>query len=106
MPKYLVRASYTERGMKGLLAEGGTGRRDAIAKMVADAGGRLETFYFAFGDDDAYLIIDGPDNITAAGMSMMVNASGAATSSVTVLLTPEEVDRATQMTVDYRPPGQ
>jgi uncharacterized protein with GYD domain len=105
MPKYLVHASYTADGVKGVLAEGGTARREAVAKMIAAAGAQLESFYFAFGDDDAYLVIDGPDNITAAAMSLMVNASGAATCRVTVLLTPEEVDAATHMTVDYRPPG-
>ena len=105
MPKYLIQANYTTDGMKGVLAEGGTGRRDAVAKMVEAAGAQLELFYFAFGEDDAYLVVDGPDNVTAAAMSMMVNASGGATCHVTVLLTPEEVDAATQATVDYRPPG-
>jgi uncharacterized protein with GYD domain len=105
VPKYLIRASYTPTGMKGLLTEGGTGRRESVGKMVADAGGTLESFHFAFGDDDAYLIVDAPDNVTTAAMSLLVNASGAATSKVTVLMTPEEVDQATRVTFDYTPPG-
>ena len=106
MPKYLIRARYTQSGLQGLLAEGGSSRRDAIDQMVAAAGAQLEVFYFAFGEDDAYLIVDAPDNVTAAGMSMIVNATGAATTAITVLLTPAEVDEATKVSFDYRPPGQ
>jgi uncharacterized protein with GYD domain len=105
VPKYLVRARYTTSGLQGVLAEGGTGRREAIAKTIANAGGELESFYFAFGDEDAYVTLDAPDNVTTAAVSMMVSASGAAECRVTVLLTPEEVDEATRVSVDYRPPG-
>jgi uncharacterized protein with GYD domain len=105
VPKFLVHANYTPTGLQGVLKGGGSARRDAIDKMVADAGGHMEAFYFAFGDDDAYVLVDLPDNSTAAGVSMMVTASGAAVSHVTVLLTPEEVDQATQLSVEYRPPG-
>jgi uncharacterized protein with GYD domain len=105
VPKYLIRASYTREGLQGLLKEGGTGRREAIDKMTVDLGGHLEAFYFAFGDDDVFAILDAPDNVTTTAVSLMVNAAGAATCKVTTLLTPEEVDAATKVTVGYRAPG-
>jgi len=106
MPKFLLRANYTPTGMKGLLTEGGTGRREAVAKMIADVGGTLESFYFALGEDDVFMIADVPDNVSTAALSMMVCASGSATTRTTVLMTPEDMDRATGVHVDYRPPGR
>lgn len=106
MPKYLVQASYTTEGTKGLLKEGGTKRRAAVEELMKGLGGKLEAFYFGFGDADAFVIIDGPDNVTAAAVSLAVNASGAASVKTTPLLTPEEIDQATKRTVHYRPPGR
>ena len=106
MPKYLVQASYTNEGTKGLLRDGGSKRRAAVEGMMKELGGKVEAFYYAFGDTDAFIIIDGPDNITAAAVSMSVNASGAVRTRITALLTPEEIDQATKKTVGYRAPGQ
>jgi uncharacterized protein with GYD domain len=103
--KYLVRASYTADGAKGVQSAGGTSRRDAVAKMAEGLGGSLESFYFAFGDTDAYVVLDLPDNRTAAAASIAVNTAGGATSDVVVLLTPEDIDEAAKLSVDYRPPG-
>jgi uncharacterized protein with GYD domain len=105
MAKFLVKASYTSDGTKGVQRLGGTSRREAVAKMAEGLGGSLETFYFAFGETDAYVVLDVPDNKSAAAASIAVNASGAATSEVIVLLTPEEIDEAARISVDYRPPG-
>ena len=106
MPKYLVQASYTVEGLKGLLKDGGSKRREAVAQLAKGLGGTLEAFYYAFGDDDIFAIFDLPDNVSATAVSLVINAAGAATVKITVLLTPEEVDQATKKTVDYRPPGQ
>lgn len=105
MAKFLVKASYSAEGAKGVQGAGGTSRRDAIAKLAEGLGGSLESFYFGFGDTDVYVIMDLPDNRTAAAASIAVNAAGAATSEVVVLLTPEDVDAAAKLSVDYRPPG-
>jgi uncharacterized protein with GYD domain len=105
MAKYLVTASYTTEGLKGVIAKGGSARREAIDKLVADLGGQVESFYFGFGDHDAFVIIDLPDNVGAAAIAMAVGASGMASAHTTVLLTPEEVDRAAATTVNYLPPG-
>ena len=107
MAKYLIQASYTAEGAKGLLKEGGTKRRATVEAMARAVGGRLEAFYFAFGDRDAILIVDLPDNVAAAALASAVGMSGAVKSYETVaLLTAEEMDRAGKMTVDYRPPGR
>lgn len=106
MPKYLSRTSYTAEGLKGLLKDGGTKRKQAMEQMAKSLGGKLEAFYYAFGDDDLYAIWDVPDNVNVAAASLIVNASGVAKAKITVLLTPEEIDRAAKMSVDYSPPGQ
>ena len=106
MPKYLIQATYTGDGTKGLVKEGGSKRRATVAANVKTAGGTVEAFYFAFGETDAFVIVDLPDNASAAALSMAVNASGAVAVKTQVLLTPEEVDRATKKTVKYRAPGK
>ena len=106
MPKYLIEASYTADGVKGVQKAGGSSRRDAIAKLAESAGGRLESLYFAFGEHDVYVVVDLPDNESAAAVALAVNASGGATARTIVLLTPEEVDAAAKRSVDYRAPGR
>jgi uncharacterized protein with GYD domain len=106
MAKYLLHASYTTEGLKGLLKDGGTKRRAAAEAALKSVGGRVEAFYFAFGEHDAYVIVDVPDIVTATAAALTVNASGAVQVRTTVLITPEEVDQATRKTVQYRPPGQ
>ena len=106
MPKFLFEAHYTPEGAKGIIKEGGSGRRAAIEKAVAGLGGRLESFYFAFGGVDAYVIVDLPDNVTAAAMALAVGQSGLASTKTVVLLTMEETDAATKKSVAYRGPGR
>ncbi len=105
MPKYLATGSYTADGAKGLMKEGGTGRRAATEKLVASLGGTLEAYYFAFGTDDFILIADLPGNTAAAAASLTAAATGAINSRIVVLLTPEEVDAATKLSPIYRKPG-
>jgi len=105
MPKYLIEASYTLDGVKGVQAAGGSARRDAVAEVAESVGGQLESFYFAFGDHDVYTVVDLPDNESAAAVALTVNAAGGATVRTVVLLSPEEVDAAAQRSVEYRPPG-
>jgi uncharacterized protein with GYD domain len=106
MAKYLFEARYTAEGAKGVAREGGSGRRAAIAKMTEGLGGRVETFYFAFGDVDAYVIVDLPDNVTAAAAALAVSQSGAATVKTVALISPEDMDKAGKKAVEYRPPGR
>lgn len=105
MAKYMFRTSYTRSGLKGLLAEGGSGREAALRQTVESVGGSLEGFYYAFGDTDLILIVDLPDEAAATALSLNIAAAGALTVSVTVLLTPETVDKAVGQSVSYRLPG-
>ena len=111
MTKYLIQSSYTLEGLKGLLKEGGTSRREAGERAIESMGGTQEAYYFSFGDWDQYIIVDLPDNVSASAISLIANASGAAAKvKFTVLLTPEETDQATDLAREkmaaYRPPGQ
>jgi uncharacterized protein with GYD domain len=105
MPKFLFKASYTTEGLKGVRSAGGSARREAISHMAESAGGRLESFHFAFGDRDAFVICELPDNESAAAVALTANASGAVSVETVALLTPEEVDGAAGRSVEYRPPG-
>jgi len=105
MPAYLWSGSYTAEGTKGLMKDGGTKRRDYVAQMIAQAGGKLIAFYYAFGESDIYGIAEFPDTATAAAVSLAVNASGAVTLRSTQLMAPEELDAATKKSIGYRPPG-
>lgn len=105
MGKYLIRANYVGEGVKGLLAEGGSKRRDAADAAIKSVGGSIECLYYAFGDTDLYGICDFPDDASATALSLMINASGSVTLDLTPLMTPEEVDAAVAKTPSYRPPG-
>jgi uncharacterized protein with GYD domain len=106
MASFLVQFSYTEQGLKGLVKEGGSKRREATEQLIKSMGGRLVAYYFAFGDYDGFAIVDGVDNVDTAAAALIVGASGAVRTKTTVLLTPEEVDKATKKSGNYRPPGQ
>ncbi len=104
MPKYLMRVSFTKDGVKDLAKEGGSKRRQAVEKFFASVGGKLEALYFAFGDTDVFGIVDFPDNVSAAAISLAANATAAVDVKVTVLITPEEMDQAAQKSQGLRPP--
>ena len=105
MPKYLIQASYVGDGVKGLLKEGGTSRRAATERAVKSLGGTLEAFYYAFGETDAYAIVDVPDNASMAAIALTAGASGAIAVKTTVLLSAEEVDEAVKKAPSHHPPG-
>ena len=106
MPKFMVQGSYTAEGLKGLLKEGGSGRRKAVESAVKAMGGHLEAFYFAFGDADVVAIIDVPDNIAAATLAIGIASTGTVGLKTIVLMTPEEVDQAAKKTLSFRAAGQ
>jgi uncharacterized protein with GYD domain len=102
----MFEVDYTIEGTKGLLKDGGSKRRAVVEKAIAKVGGKLEAFYFCFGTVDAIVIVDLPDNITAAALSLAVSASGAVAFSTTPLLTPEDIDQACKKPVAYKAPGR
>jgi uncharacterized protein with GYD domain len=105
MAKYLVHGSYTAEGLQGLMKDTASGRKTALRNAMKSIGGKLETIYYAFGADDVVVIVDAPDNTTAAAISMTTQATGLVKLRVTPLLTVEEVDAALEMTPKYRGPG-
>ncbi len=108
MAKYLIEAGYSHEGLKGVVKDGGTARRNAVETAVKALGGRVEAFYFGFGESDVYAIVEAPDNVSVAAFALAVGATGIAGHYKTIaLLTPEEVDQAAKKAAgaSYRPPG-
>lgn len=108
MAKYLIEAAYSHEGLKGLVKDGGTARRAAVDAAAKAMGGHIDALYWAFGTDDVYVIVEAPDNVSAAALALAIGATGAlAHYKTTVLLTADEVDQAAKKSagVGYRPPG-
>jgi uncharacterized protein with GYD domain len=105
MSKYLLEVKYTLEGTRGVRAHGGSARVAAATELIESVGGKLECFYFAFGETDVYVVADFPDNVSAAAAAQAVSAGGGATARTVVLLTAAEVDAATSKTTTYRPPA-
>lgn len=105
MAKYLIEGKYVGDGVQGLLKEGGSGRREAVTKLVESVGGSVDSIYYAFGGVDVYVIADFPDHPSAAAAALTAAASGAVSLKTTVLLTPEEIDQATKKSPAFRAPG-
>ena len=105
MAKYLFKGSYSATGAAGLMKEGGSAREKGLSELVAGMGGKVESFYYAFGTDDVVGVVDIPDVVTGVALSLAVNASGSVSVNITQLITPADMDAASQMVVNYRPPG-
>ena len=105
MSKFLMQVSLTQDGVRGLAKDGGSKRKQVVERFFASVGGKLEALYFAFGDTDVFAIVDFPDNVSAAAISLAGNGAGQANVRATVLITPEEMDQAAQKSQGLRPPG-
>lgn len=106
MAKYLVLGTYTSEGLKGLQKDKGSGRRDATRQAVESLGGKIEAYYYGFGEHDTVCIFDFPDNVAAAAFSGAVSMAGLIRTQTIPLLTVEEVDKALGAAVNYRAPGR
>ena len=107
MARYLFQGTYSREGAQGLLRDGGTKRRTAVESLITSLGGRLEAFYYGFGETDLYMIVELPDHAAAASASLIGVASGAGSWRTTVLLSVEDMDRAAKASAaaPYRAPG-
>jgi len=105
MAKYLIAGTYTAEGASGVLREGGTDRRAAAVAALGSVGGSLESFHFALGSDEWYVIANLPDNVTAAAIALIGTASGSLRSRAVALITPEEMDAIVARNPVFRPPG-
>ncbi len=106
MPKYLYQGSYTDKGLQELMKDGGSKRVEITKKAIESLGGNMETYYFALGGKDFFIIIEAPNNVNAITGSLIANASGTVEVSITALVSPEEVDLAVKPTMDWSPPGK
>ncbi|MET1156800.1 GYD domain-containing protein [Arthrobacter sp.] len=106
MTKYLFQGKYVGEGIKGLMQEGGSKRREAVIRALESVGGSLECIYYAFGETDVLGVFEIPDQASAAALSLMINSSGAVELRLTPLMTPEDLDAAAGKTPSYRAPGQ
>jgi len=106
MAKYLFQITYTEIGFQSILAEGGSKRKEAIEVAIKSLNGWLEALYYSFGETDMFIVCELPDNVSASAFSMIASSGGVARVKTTVLISAEEIDRATKKTIDYRPPGK
>jgi uncharacterized protein with GYD domain len=106
MAKFMVIGNYNAEGIKGVLKGGGTARVDAVREACKGVGGSVESFYFAFGGEDVFVVCDLPDNAAAAALAMNVSSAGLVSIRTIVLLTPSEVDEAAKLQVSYKPPGK
>jgi uncharacterized protein with GYD domain len=105
MPKFLIEASYTAEGHKGLAKDKASGRKKAITETIEKLGGKLDAIYFCLGENDVMLIADLPDHVSAAAIGSAACASGMVRTKTTVLLTVDEADNAMSKSVAYRAPG-
>ena len=105
MPKYLISATYTATGLEGVRSAGAKSRVDTVATMLEKMGGHMESFHFAFGDTDVFVVAEAPDDEAAAAVAMAINSTGAVSVRTTKLLTPEQVDEALRRSVEYHAPG-
>jgi uncharacterized protein with GYD domain len=106
MPKFLVKATYTAEGLRGLQKDKASGREKAVAVACAAVGGKLDASYYALGDDDAFFVVDVPSHLQAAAFRVVVGwATGMANTRTVPLLTVAEMDKALGEDTKYRPPG-
>jgi uncharacterized protein with GYD domain len=106
MPKYLIQASYTAEGLKGLQKDKASGRKAAVSKAAEALGGKLDAYYFSLGEHDVVTIVDLPDTVSATALALAASATGLVRTKTTVLLTVEETDKALQKKIAYRAPGK
>jgi uncharacterized protein with GYD domain len=106
MPKFLCQASYTTTGIQGIINDSATGRRADLQATVRALGGKIEALYYAFGEDDAVMILDLPSSVTAAALSLRTQGTGTVRVRMTPLLTVEELDQALEVKMQYRAPGE
>jgi uncharacterized protein with GYD domain len=107
MAYYLIQAAFTPESWAKLV-KSPQDRKAAIAPMVEKLGGRLESYWYSFGDYDSVVIVQVPDNVSAAALSLAASAAGALKAiRTTPLMTTEEGMEAMRKAAGagYRPPS-
>ena len=106
MPRYLFEVSYTVSGIQGVVHDSASGRRADVQAAIRELGGKVEAFYFAFGESDVIAIAELPSAVTAAAFALRTSSTGMARVNTTPLLTVEEMDQALEVKMTYRAPGE
>lgn len=107
MPHYLIRFSQTGEAWAKLV-QNPEDRREAVRAAAEAIGGKLHGYWYAFGESDGYVLVEAPDSVSAAAVSVLASSSGRFSSiETTVLLTVEEMLEALKKakSLPYRPPG-
>ena len=107
MAHYLIQASYSKEGIGDLVANP-QDRAAAVRPIIEGMGGKLESFYFAFGDYDVIAVAEFPDNVAAAALAMAIGGSaGISSYKTTPLLTMDEAIQAMRKAsgTGYRSPA-
>ena len=105
MPKFLIEASYSAEGLRGLAKDKASGREAAVKEALQALGGKLDSVFFALGESDVFVICECPDHVSAASLALAVSSSGLVRTKTIPLLTVAETDRALGMQSKYRAPG-
>src|SRR5687768_13262652 len=108
MPFYLTRFSYTSATWAKLI-QNPEDRRGAATQYIESVGGKLHGFWYAFGEHDAVILWEAPDNIAMAATALAISAGGALSGfETTVLMSVEDTLTALQKaaSIAYRPPGE
>jgi uncharacterized protein with GYD domain len=83
----LVQVSYTSEVLSALIAKP-QDRAGHIGKVIAGLGGKLVGSWLAFGDYDLVMVVEMPNNVSAAALSLAAAAGGSCkTVKTTPLLT-------------------
>jgi uncharacterized protein with GYD domain len=107
MPIYMLQASYTPESWATQISHPHN-REDELQLRCAVNGIKVLHFYYAFGEYDVVVIVEAPDNVTAAALAMVVASGGALKAlKTTVLMTSQEGLAAMQLAsgANYNPPG-
>ena len=106
MAKYLIEATLSADGLKGIEKDTGSGRQTAFTKSVKGLGGKVEFFDFSLGEHDVIAIVDVPDIVTVAALALHISETGLVRTKTTALISAEEMNQAIKKKVEYRAPGR
>ena len=109
MPTYLALFSYTGNTWQRLLGSTGD-RTSAITAAVEAAGASLRSVHWMLGPYDGVLMLDAPDSVSAAAISVTAMSSGAFRAVEThELFSQRQLDgilsRAADANAAFAPPG-
>jgi uncharacterized protein with GYD domain len=76
MPKYITRMCYSTGSWARMINNPGD-RHAAIEHTIEALGGTLENVYWQLGTQDALVIADFPDSITAGALNAVMTKTGA-----------------------------